>query len=94
MIDECHTKIEEVLGYLPDLSDDQPLPAGGSKPKRRNGLNFDGRALLYQITGVDLTAIEGIEEVTALTIISEIGTDMCPCQPVPPGKYLTPIVGL
>jgi transposase len=76
LIDECHAKIEEVLGYLPDLSDDQPLPAGGSKPKRRNDLNFDGRAALYQVTGVDLTAIEGIEEVTALTVISEIGTDM------------------
>ena len=77
LIDECHTKIEEVLGYLPDLSDGQPLPgAGGSKPNRRNALNFDGRGLLYQMTGVDLTAIEGIEEVTALTIISEIGTDM------------------
>jgi transposase len=76
LIAECHTMIEEVLGYLPDLSDGQPLPDGGSKPKRRNEPDFDGRALLYQIAGVDLTAIEGIEGVTALTIISEIGTDM------------------
>ena len=34
------------------------------------------RGSLHRITGVDLTAIEGIDEPTALTIISEIGLDM------------------
>jgi len=31
---------------------------------------------LYQLTGVDLTQIDGIEASTALTLISEIGTNM------------------
>jgi transposase len=31
---------------------------------------------LYQIVGVDLTAIDGIDALTAQTIITEIGTDM------------------
>jgi transposase len=76
LIDECHSKIEEVLGYMPDLSDGQLLTSTGKSTKRRNDLSFDGRAALFQMTGVDLTAIEGIEEVTALTIVSEIGIDM------------------
>ena len=33
-------------------------------------------ARCHRMTGVDLTAIEGIDEPTALTIISEIGLDM------------------
>src|SRR4029453_1037086 len=31
---------------------------------------------LHHMTGVDLTVIEGIEESTALVVLSEIGTDM------------------
>jgi transposase len=34
------------------------------------------RARLYEMTGVDLTAIEGIEAGTALAVLSEVGTDM------------------
>ncbi|HZZ79347.1 MAG TPA: transposase [Gemmataceae bacterium] len=37
---------------------------------------FDARAWLFRMAGVDLTAIEGISELTALTILSEIGTDV------------------
>ena len=34
------------------------------------------RAHLYQITGVDLTRIDGVDAYTALKVVSEIGTDM------------------
>jgi transposase len=34
------------------------------------------RAPLFRLSGVDLTAIEGIDENTALVLLSEIGTDM------------------
>ena len=33
------------------------------------------RAALYYATGVDLTAVEGIDAVLALTLVSELGTD-------------------
>ena len=33
------------------------------------------REALYYVTGVDLTAIEGIDEMHALTLVSELGTD-------------------
>jgi transposase len=76
-IAECDAKIENLLGEQPDMSGEKGLASGRlNRPKRRNELNFDGRTMLFQLTGVDLTAIEGIEESTALTIISEIGTDM------------------
>jgi hypothetical protein len=36
---------------------------------------FDVRTALYYLLGLDLTAIEGIDEIHALTLISELGTD-------------------
>ena len=36
---------------------------------------FDVRTALYLATGVDLTAVEGIDEVHALTLVSELGSD-------------------
>src|ERR671939_1575070 len=45
-----------------------------ARPKRRvNSLGFDVRTALYYVVGLDLTEIEGISELTALTVISEIG---------------------
>ncbi|MCW7553274.1 transposase [Endozoicomonas gorgoniicola] len=49
------------------------LPA---KRKSASAPAFDVRTHLYRVTGVDLTSIEGIEENTALKVVSEIGTDM------------------
>src|SRR5262249_47369444 len=52
---------------LPPL---QPKP----RPKRRvNSPHFDVRTALYYVVGLDLTEIEGVSELTALTLISEIG---------------------
>src|SRR5437870_1391034 len=45
-----------------------------ARPKRRvNSPGFDVRAALYYVVGLDLTEIEGVSELTALTVISEIG---------------------
>ena len=45
-------------------------PKAGSNSPR-----FDMRNHLYRMLGVDLTTIDGISGQTALTLISEIGTD-------------------
>jgi len=37
---------------------------------------FGARALLFRMSGVDLTQIEGISETTALVILSELGIDL------------------
>src|SRR5262249_62252337 len=54
-----------------------PLPP---KPRVRgrepNEPRFDVRTALYYVTGVDLTELDGIAEVTALVVVSEIGLDM------------------
>jgi hypothetical protein len=43
--------------------------------RRPHDVGFDVREAVYYVTGVDLTAIEGIDEVHALTLVSELGTD-------------------
>jgi len=71
----CDEKIEACLRQFADKSGGEILTA---KPcnKRGNAVSFDARTLLFRMAGVDLTVIEGISELTALTILSEIGTDM------------------
>jgi transposase len=53
-----------------------PLPpqtrVRGRKP---HDPRFDVREALYRATGVDLTAVEGIDAVHALTLVSELGCD-------------------
>lgn len=54
---------------------EQPLP---EKRQRRKGNqpDFDLRTRLYLMSGVDLTAVDGIDVLLAQDIIAEIGTDM------------------
>jgi transposase len=69
-----------------------PLPpkvrVRGRKP---HDPGFDIRTALYYATGVDLTAIEGIDELHALTLVSELGTDF---SRWPTGKQFTSWLGL
>ena len=54
-----------------------PLPKPAKKPQRRaKEAQFDVRGPLYQLVGVDLTAIPGLNELSALQLIGEIGIDM------------------
>ena len=65
------------LGSFEDLGDGGTLAdRRGAKPGQGNAPRFDARTYLYRVTGVDLTAIDGVEEYTALKVVSEIGTDM------------------
>jgi transposase len=76
-IGECDRQIAAHLGTFAECQDREALPPVVRPRKRtRNRPHFDVRGSLHRITGVDLTAIEGIDEPTALTIISEIGLDM------------------
>ncbi len=69
--------IAKQLHYMKKSPDLPPLPP---KPRQRgrqpNDPRFDVRAALYYVTGVDLTELEGIADVTALVVVSEIGLDM------------------
>ena len=73
----CDRQIEQQLQQFADKSGGQPLPPKARRRRRGgNRPGFDPRGALYRMAGVDLTVIEGIEESTALVVLSEIGTDM------------------
>jgi transposase len=66
----------QIALQLGRMKGDRALPPlkPKARPKRRaNSPRFDVRAALYYVVGLDLTEIEGISELTALTVISEIG---------------------
>jgi transposase len=73
----CDVEIETCLRGFAAKATTAVLPA---KPRRRqrkaNEPTFAVRELLFQLAGVDLTAIEGISEATALVVLSEIGIDL------------------
>jgi transposase len=77
-IAECDQAIEAHLLTLALPDKPGPVPPGKSRARKRRGNepHFNARQRLYEMAGVDLTAIEGIEAGTALVILSEVGTDM------------------
>jgi len=75
-IRDCDRVIEAHLTGMA-LPEVPPLePRRRVRRRKDNEVAFDARQRLHHVTGVDLTAIEGIEESTALVVLSEIGTDM------------------
>jgi transposase len=79
-IRQCDAEIETMYASLPpaDQGDgDIPPPPKPSRQKpRKNQAHFDLATSLYQVVGVDLTAIDGIDALTAQVVIAEIGLDM------------------
>jgi len=75
----CDVEIEQHYSAIrPEFAEELPaLPAAPkSRGKPGNKPNFDLRSRLYQLTGVDLTAVDGLDSVLVQKIITEIGTDM------------------
>lgn len=79
----CDKMVIAELEKLPDATK-EPIPnrdkdkkANGKYSKaqkpRRNELSFDAREMLWRKSGIDLTALPGIQASTALTIFSELG---------------------
>ncbi len=59
--------------------------------RRPHDPKFDVRTALYLMLGIDLTELEGLDELNALTLISELGTDMTKWPTV---KHFTSWLGL
>ena len=79
-IADCDRAIHAHIQTFNNKADTQthPLPGRkGSKP-RGNAPQFDLRSELYRITGVDLTSVDGIDVMTASTVIAEVGVDISP----------------
>jgi transposase len=86
-IQQCDRKLQTDLAALPSRSLEPPAAAQSTQPappkigrksrKRSNEPGIVGLGTeLQRICGVDLTSIDGISTISALTIISEIGADL------------------
>ena len=81
---ECDRQLAQYLQQREDRSHGAPLPEekrkGRLKKKKGNAPQFDLREGLFRMTGTDLTRIDGIDVMTATTVISEAGWDMSKWQ--------------
>jgi transposase len=79
-IAECDHQLAQYLQQREDRSQGAPLPEekckGRLKKKRANKPQFDLREGLFRMTGTDLTRIDSIDVMTAMTVLSEAGWDM------------------
>ena len=86
---------EAIDQQLQKMRTPRELPPLPRKPRVRGKMphdpGFDVRTALYYLTGVDLTALEGIDEMHALTLMSELGTDFSKWPTV---KHFTSWLGL
>ena len=77
-ITDCDREIENLLSGFDSATRSLPLQPSddtSSKP-RRIEKTFNLQNELNRVSGVDLTKIDGIDSITALKVISEIGLDM------------------
>ena len=86
---ECDREIEQQLQVL-QVHDGEPAK-GKKRGRARNAPKFDLRTRLFQMCGVDLTRIDGVDVTTALAVVSEVGTDMAKFPSV---KHFTSWLGL
>src|SRR5205807_286166 len=86
-------KLTKVLGDVTGVTGLKIIRAivAGVRGRKPHDPRFDVRTALYYLMGVDLTAIEGIDELHALTLVSERGTDFTKWPTV---KHFTSWLGL
>src|SRR5919201_6572910 len=90
----CETQTEACLQTFVthvDVDTPPPAPARKRRARQRHAPDFDVHGYLVAMTGVDLTQIDGIDALTALKVISEIGLDMTRW---PTGKQCASWLGL
>src|ERR1700687_4361264 len=81
---ECDRQLEQYLQQMEDRSQGASLPEEMRKDRlqkrKGNKPKFDLRQQLFRMTGTDLTQIDGIDVMTAATILSEAGWDIIKWQ--------------
>jgi transposase len=77
---ECDARLQHYLTQRNDRSAGTSLPEEKRKKRehknKKNHPQFDLREQLFRTTGTDLTQIDGIDVLTAMTVLSEAGWDM------------------
>jgi len=79
MIQACDSEIEkQLLIHIASANQGEIPEIGEVKRKQsyKRKISFNLTAYLKELQGVDITEVIGISEVSALTIFSEVGTDM------------------
>jgi len=95
MIADCDNEVQNYMTMT--LQPESQKPKKTTPPKlltqkrRKNQPHFDLRNQLYQTTGVDLTQIDGVDAMTAQTVISECGYNM---KSFPTEKQFASYLGL
>jgi len=91
----CDGKVEAWLTTTEKTIDirEHPLPTSPRhrKKARNNEPNYDARSYAYEIYGVDLTEIPGIQASTIQTLLAEVGRDL---SKWPTEKHFTSWLGL
>jgi len=78
-ITDCDLRLRKHLESLGSKVDLKTQPIGNRPKGKKNSKNapgFDLRTELYRITGIDWTQINGIDVLTAQTVIAEAGADL------------------
>jgi transposase len=91
---ECDAQLRAHLEACADQSGGQPRPRRQRRRPRERRANdpaFDVGGAWYRMSGVDLTVLEGIDDNTALVLLSEIGPDV---SRFPTVKQFTSWLGL
>jgi hypothetical protein len=79
MISECDKEIEQILLEIIASKNNGVIPDIEKVTRKRNykrPIQINVTAYLKELNGIDMTGITGISEMSALTILSEVGTDM------------------
>src|SRR5216683_5240068 len=78
-ITECDQQLAQYLARLEDRTQGATLPEEtrkGRRKKKKGNPQFNLRQELFRMTGTDLTQIDGIDVMSAMTVVSEVGWDM------------------
>ncbi len=74
----CDRELEQLIAQLPQRSPDDGDDLPPQRPTGKRDFSFDAQLASYRLTGVDLSAIDGIGPNTALTFLGEVGFDLSP----------------
>jgi len=73
----CDAELEAMYQeFDPPDNPGTPPPTPRTQKRRKNQAHFDLAPALFRLTGVDLTRIDGVDELTVQKVLAEIGTDM------------------
>jgi transposase len=74
----CDKEYAKAAGKMPDKTEGRPLPESQKHPQqhRNSRTAFDSDALIFHMTGVRLTEVDGLGAGTVLTVLSETGPEL------------------